>query len=203
MSETPFTEPTSGAHAAEPLPEYDATEQVTASVSHAKDSSPAPGGSKLFRWVAVAALVLAVIATGLAVGGWFYYPHKGAAGTGTYSDQQTKDAKKKICETFMVVDRAVVRNSRLKNPENGGPIGALSVATAARLAFYSGGSYLRDRVSQEPATPPDLAKSVNAMASNLEELAIGYLAGAADFTQDELRQSLDDKIKATVEICKK
>ena len=155
------------------------------------------------RWVAVAALVLAVIATGLAVGGWFYYPHKGAAGTGTYSDQQTKDAKKKICETFMIVDRAVVRNSRLKNPENGGPIGALSVATAARLAFYSGGSYLRDRVSQEPATPPDLAKSVNAMASNLEELAIGYLAGAADFTQDELRQSLDDKIKATVEICKK
>ena len=205
MSETPFTEPTSGAHAAEPLPESDAAEQVTASepVSHAKDSSPAPGGSKLFRWVAVAALVLAVIATGLAVGGWFYYPHKGAAGTGTYSDQQTKDAKKKICETFMVVDRAVVRNSRLKNPENGGPIGALSVATAARLAFYSGGSYLRDRVSQEPATPPDLAKSVNAMASNLEELAIGYLAGAADFTQDELRQSLDDKIKATVEICKK
>jgi hypothetical protein len=205
MSETPSTWPTSGAHAAEPLPESDAAEQVTASerVSHAKDSSPAPGGSKLLRWVAVAALVLAVIATGLAVGGWFYYPHKGAAGTGTYSDQQTKDAKKKICETFMVVDRAVVRNSRLKNPDNGGPIGALSVATAARLAFYSGGSYLRDRVSQEPATPPDLAKSVNAMASNLEELAIGYLAGAADFTQDELRQSLDDKIKATVEICKK
>jgi hypothetical protein len=205
MSETPFTEPPSGAHAAEPLPESDAAEQVTASepVSHARDSSPAPGGSKLLRWVAVAALVLAVISTGLAVAGWFYYPHKGAAGTGTYSDQQTKDAKKHICETFMVVDRAVVRNSRLKNPENGGPIGALSVATAARLAFYSGGSYLRDRVSQEPATPPDLAKSVNAMASNLEELAIGYLAGAADFTQDELRQSLDDKIKATVEICKK
>jgi hypothetical protein len=205
MSETPFTEPPSGAHAAGPFPESDAAEPVTASepVSHARDSSPAPGGSKLLRWVAVAALVLALISTGLAVAGWFYYPHKGAAGSGTYSDQQTKDAKKHICETFMVVDRAVVRNSRLKNPENGGPIGALSVATAARLAFYSGGSYLRDRVSQEPATPPDLAKSVNAMASNLEELAIGYLAGAADFTQDELRQSLDDKIKATVEICKK
>jgi hypothetical protein len=41
------------------------------------------------------------------------------------------------------------------------------------------------------------------MASSLEELAIGYLAGAKDFTQDEIRQSLDDKIKATVEICKK
>jgi hypothetical protein len=151
----------------------------------------------------VAALVLAVVATGLAIGGWFYYPHKGQAGSGTYSDQQVKDAKKHVCETFMVVDRAVVRNSRLKNPDNGGPIGALSVATAARQAFFSGGAYLKDRVAQEPATPPDLAKSVNAMAGNLEELAIGYLAGAAEFTQDELRQALDDKIKATVEICKK
>jgi hypothetical protein len=150
----------------------------------------------------VAALVLAVIATSLAVAGWFF-PHKSASSTPTYSDQQTKDAKKHICETFMVVDRAVVRNSRLKNPENGGPIGALSVATAARAAFYDGGAYLRDRVSQEPATPPDLAKSVNDMGSTLEELAIGYLAGAKDFTQDEVRQSLDDKIKATVEICKK
>ena len=203
MSETSSNEPTSAAE--EPSPESDTVESTAASepVSHAKDSSPAPRGSKLLQWVAVAALVLAIVATGLAVAGYFYYPHKGAAGSGTYSDQQTKDAKKHICETFMVVDRAVVRNSRLKNPDNGGPIGALSVATAARLAFFSGGAFLRDRVNQEPATPPDLAKSVNAMAGNLEELAIGYLAGAADFTQDELRQALDDKIKTTVEICKK
>jgi hypothetical protein len=202
MSETSSNEPTSAAE--EPSPESDTVESTAASepTSHAKDSSDAHP-SKLWQWVAVAALVLAVVATGLGVAGYFYYPHKGAAGSGTYSDQQTKDAKKHICETFMVVDRAVVRNSRLKNPDNGGPIGALSVATAARLAFFSGGAFLRDRVNQEPATPPDLAKSVNAMGSNLEELAIGYLAGAADFTQDELRQALDDKIKATVEICKK
>jgi hypothetical protein len=150
----------------------------------------------------VAALVLAVIATSVAVVGWFY-PHKSAGSSApTYTDQQTKEAKKHICETFKLVDHEVVRNARLKNPPDGGPIGALSVATAARMAFYTGGAFLRDRVSQEPATPPDLAKSVNSMASTLEELAIGYLAGAADFAQDELRQNLDDKIKATIEMCK-
>ncbi len=208
MSETPPTESTTAAEitesSAEPSSESDATEQVTEStpVSHAKESSPGQRASKLSKWASLAALLIAVIAAGVAIGGWFY-PHKSASSAPTYSDQQTKDAKKHICETFMVVDRAVVRNSRLKNPENGGPIGALSVATAARLAFYGGGAFLKDRVSQEPATPADLAKSVNAMASNLEELAIGYLAGAADFTQDELRQALDDKIKSTVEICKK
>jgi hypothetical protein len=197
-------EPSSAAHAAEPSPESEATAPAAepSPGAHAKASSPAPHASKLSRWATLAALVIALIAATVAIGGWFY-PHKSASSAPTYTDQQTKDAKKHICETFMVVDRAVVRNSRLKNPPDGGPIGALSVATAARVAFYDGGAYLRDRVSQEPATPPDLAKSVNAMASTLEELAIGYFAGAKDFTQDEIRQSLDDKIKATVEICKK
>jgi hypothetical protein len=217
MSETPHNEPTSSADttasSVEPSTESDAASPaVEPAAEPAAEPSPAPAAtessasarpaSRFARWGTAAALLLAIIATGVAVAGWFY-PHKSASSTPTYSDQQTKDAKKHMCETFMVVDRAVVRNSRLKNPDNGGPIGALSVATAARLAFYGGGAYLKDRVSQEPATPPDLAKSINAMGSNLEELAIGYLAGAAEFTQDELRQALDDKIKATVEICKK
>lgn len=202
MSETSPTEPTSSAE--EPSSDSDtvATTDAPAPASHAKESSAPPPASGLPRWLTIAALLLAVLATSLAVAGWFF-PHKSASASTTYSDQQTKDAKKKMCETFMVVDKAVVRNSRLKNPENGGPIGALSVATAARLAFYGGGSFLLDSLNQQPATPPDLAKSISGMATNLEDLAMGYLAGAADFTQDELRQSLDDKIKATVEICKK
>jgi hypothetical protein len=212
MSETPSNEPTS--HAEEPSPESDTVESTAASepVSHAKEDkedSAAPRASKLPLWLAVAALVLSLVAVAGGVAGYFFlYPHKNDLSSSSSTVNATpakdpKEAKKRICETFMVVDRAVVRNSRLKNPDNGGPIGALSVATAARLAFFSGGAVLRDRVAQEPQTPPDLAKSVNGMASNLEELAIGYLAGAADFTQDELRQALDDKIKATVEICKK
>jgi hypothetical protein len=213
MSETPSNEPTSHAQAEDLSPESDTVESTAASepVSHAKEDkedSAAPRASKLPLWLAVAALVLSLVAVAGGVAGYFFlYPHKNApSSSSAVSDTAAKDpkeAKKRICETFMVVDRAVVRNSRLKNPDNGGPIGALSVATAARLAFFGGGAFLKDRVAGEPQTPPDLAKSVNAMAGNLEELAIGYLAGAADFTQDELRQALDDKIKATVEICKK
>jgi hypothetical protein len=208
MSETPSTEPTSAAEeitesSPAPSPESDAAAPADQPLpeAEAKNSPSAPRASKLPLWIAVAASVLAVVATSVAVVGWFY-PHKSASSAPTYTDQQVKDAKKHMCETFRLVDHEVVRNSRLKNPPDGGPIGALSVASAARLAFYSGGAFLRDRVSQEPATPPDLAKSLNAMASNLEELAIGYLAGSAEFAMDELRQSLDDKIKATIEMCK-
>jgi len=201
MSETPSHEPSSAA------------EDVTGSVAEPVTTpSPAPaattthashvaGPSKFAKWASIAALVLAILALAGAAYGYFY-PNESAAAAGKYSDQQRNDAKKHICETFKIVDRAVVRNSHLKNPENGGPIGALSVATAQRFAFYDGGDFLRDRVAAEPATPKDLADNANALGTQLEELSIGYLAGAQDFVQDELRQNLDDKIKKIVDICK-
>jgi hypothetical protein len=195
MSETPSNEPSS------------ATEEVTESVAApttapatTTTTSHAKSPSKLPLWLAIAALVLAILGVAGAAYGYFY-PNETAA-SGKFSDQQRNDAKKHICETFKIVDRAVVRNSHLKNPDNGGPIGALSVATAQRFAFYDGGAFLRDRVAAEPATPKDLADNANALGTQLEELSIGYLAGAQDFAQDELRQNLDDKIKKIVEICK-
>ncbi|BBX45760.1 hypothetical protein GCM10009641_71730 [Mycobacterium cookii] len=196
MSETPEHEPSSAA--TETTEAAPAT--TPAPASHAAPARVAQP-SKASGLIPLAALVLAVLAIAGAAVGWFY-PHKTAGTPGNYSEQQVKDAKKHICETFKIVDRAVVRNSHLKNPDNGGPIGALSVATAQRFAFYDGGAFLRDRVASEPATPKDLADNANALGTQLEELSIGYLAGAQDFVQDELRQNLDEKIKKIVEICK-
>src|SRR5580692_1180419 len=184
MSETPSHEPSSAA------------EDVTES-----GGAHAAAPSRFAKWGTIAALVLAILAVAGAAYGYFF-PNESAAAAGKYTDQQRNDAKKQICETFKIVDRAVVRNSHLKNPDNGGPIGALSVATAQRFAFYDGGAFLRYRVAAQPATPKDLADNANTLGTQLEELAIGYLAGAQDFAQDELRQNLDDKIKKIVEICK-
>jgi hypothetical protein len=200
MSETPSHEPSSASadvteSVAEPAAAPAAAPATTTHTSHAA----AP--SKCATWGTLAALVLAILAIAGAAYGYFY-PNESAAAAGKYTDQQRNDAKKQICETFKIVDRAVVRNSHLKNPDNGGPIGALSVATAQRFAFYDGGAFLRDRVAAQPATPKDLADNANTLGTQLEELAIGYLAGAQDFAQDELRQNLDDKIKKIVEICK-
>ena len=197
MSETPEHEHSSA------TTEFTEAAPVTTPAHAAPTISPAPVAqpSKVSRWLPLVALVIALLAVAGAAYGYFF-PNESAAAAGKYSDQQQKDAKKHICETFKIVDRAVVRNSHLKNPENGGPIGALSVATAQRFAFYDGGDFLRDRVASEPATPKDLADDANALGTQLEELSIGYLAGARDFAQDELRQNLDDKIKKIVEICK-
>jgi hypothetical protein len=196
MSETPSNEPSStGVDTTESVAAPAAAPVATPATSHAARTS------KLPFWLAVTALVLAILGVAGAAYGYFY-PNESAAAAGKYSDQQRNDAKKHICETFKIVDRAVVRNSHLKNPDNGGPIGALSVATAQRFAFYDGGDFLRDRVASEPATSKDLADNANSLGTQLEELSIGYLAGAQDFAQDELRQNLDDKIKKLVELCK-
>jgi hypothetical protein len=204
MSETPSHEPSPAAgdvtgSVAEPVAAPAAAPPAApAATTH---TSHVAGPSKFAKWAAIAALVLSILALAGAAYAYFY-PNENAAAAGKYSDQQRNDAKKHICETFKIVDRAVVRNSHLKNPENGGPIGALSVATAQRFAFYDGGDFLRDRVAAEPATPKDLADNANSLGTQLEELSIGYLAGAQDFAQDELRQNLDDKIKKIVDICK-
>jgi hypothetical protein len=195
MSETPSHEPSSAAE--------DVTESGGAHAAPvtATPTSHVAAPSRFAKWGTIAALVLAILAVAGATYGYFF-PNESAAAAGKYTDQQRSDAKKHICETFKIVDRAVVRNSHLKNPDNGGPIGALSVATAQRFAFYDGGAFLRDRVAAEPATQKDLADNANALGTQLEELSIGYLAGAQDFAQDELRQNLDDKIKKIVELCK-
>src|ERR1700684_999377 len=195
MSETPSHEPSSAAE--------DVTESGGAHAAPvtATPTSHVAAPSRFAKWGTIAALALAILAVAGAAYGYFY-PNESAAAAGKYSDQQRSDAKKHICETFKIVDRAVVRNSHLKNPDNGGPIGALSVATAQRFAFYDGGAFLRDRGAAEPATSKDLADNANALGTQLEELSIGYLAGAQDFAQDELRQNLDDKIKKIVELCK-
>src|SRR3984893_18098771 len=200
MSETPSNEPSS---AAEDVSESVAAPAATPAAAPATTThtSHAARPSKFAKWGTIAALVLAILAVAGAAYGYFF-PNDSAAAAGKYTDQQRSDAQKHICETFKIVDRAVVRNSHLKNPDNGGPIGALSVATAQRFAFYDGGAFLRDRVAAEPATPKDLADNANGLGTQLEELSIGYLAGAQDFAQDELRQNLDDKIKKIVDICK-
>jgi hypothetical protein len=195
MSETPSIEPSSAAEEVTESVAAPSAPVATTTTSHAARPS------KLPFWLSVAALVLAILGVAGAAYGYFY-PNEDATAAGKITDQQRSDAKKHICETFKIVDRAVVRNSHLKNPDNGGPIGALSVATAQRFAFYDGGAFLRDRVAAEPGTPKDLADNANALGTQLEELSIGYLAGAQDFAQDELRQNLDEKIKKIVELCK-
>ena len=47
---------------------------------------------------------------------------------------------------------------------------------------------------EHPATPADLAKAVDSLATTLEDLAVNYLAGATALVQDPLRHNLDGQL---------
>jgi hypothetical protein len=151
------------------------------------------GTASWSRWIALAGLAVGVVALTLTLVQWFHPPSHGN-GAPSFSDQQVKDAKTSVCAAYTNVHRAVTINTHLQNPPDGGPIGPLAVATSARLALFGGGSYLHDRLTKEPATPEDLAKAVDSLATTLEDLGVNYLAEVSGFVQDPLRHKLDGQL---------
>ncbi|KAA8962922.1 hypothetical protein [Mycobacterium sp.] len=149
-------------------------------------------------WLTLTTLVIALIAVGVAVAAWFRPTH---SATPRFSDQQAAEAKKSMCTAYTSVHEGVVSNTHMANPNPNDPVGQLAVAANARLALMGGGEYLRQRLAAAPATPAELSNAVASMANTLEDLAIGYLSGATNFSLDPLRRDLDNEIGQIDALC--
>jgi hypothetical protein len=141
--------------------------------------SAAPRGAS--RLLTFASLGISVIATVLAVVGWFRPVHTaapaaGPSGSPTYTEQQISDAKTKACAAFGTVQKGV----KLQTNEQPSTDPALrkAQATAGQLAVVTGGWYLRDHL--EPATPASLKSAVDKLANLLLDLGANYIAGEQD-----------------------
>ena len=139
-------------------------------------SSPAsPESSTSSRWVAPAALVIAVIAIG--VGIWAIARSPGEPprppGEPAVNAQQSDDAKAGVCAAFDMVRKAVSTQTNIDiGPD---PVAREAVAANARLATLGGGEYLLSRLN--PATPRELADAVRSFANNLQDIGIKQLGG--------------------------
>jgi hypothetical protein len=161
------------------------------------DSSSAATTQSLPSWLTFAALAIALVAVAFSVFGWFLP----ASNSEKFTSEQVANAKKQICQVSTSVHQAVVTNTHRTNPVHGDPGSALAVAANARLALYGGGAYLQDRLAKQPATPPDLAKAVDSLASTLQGLGIGYLADAPDNAQQPLRNDLNSELEQLNKLC--
>jgi hypothetical protein len=162
--------------------------------------SPSRGPS---RWPTFLALALALVASGLAIVGWFRPspsappPHS----TGpTFTEQQISDAKSHACTAFELVNKGV----RL---ETNGQLGSdpameLAQGTNARLTTISSGWYLKARL--EPAAPADLAAAMQHLSDVLLDLGANYLAGAKDDqpSQAALKSEGNAAFDRVTELCK-
>jgi hypothetical protein len=96
-----------------------------------------------------------------------------AAAEPTFSDAQRDEAKAKVCDAYLLVSTGVANSSALQS-EDGDAIGAVAIATNARLALYGGGQYMLNRV--DPATETDLAETARAFGNALMDVGAAAVA---------------------------
>jgi ABC-type transporter Mla subunit MlaD len=138
---------------------------------------PPPAFRPPSRWSIFIAITIAVIGVAVGFVGWFRpVPHNNPPPPNpTYTAQQTADAKAKVCTAFGQVDRALaVAQSFSGSSEQ---TAVLAVATSTRQVLDFGNRYLLTTLTQEPATPSDLASAVRKQANAYQQLLIGYLDG--------------------------
>jgi len=149
------------------------------------------------RWIAPAALLIAVIATALAV--WALVdksPEAPAATAGTGEG----DSKTGVCTTFATVANAV--SMQTHNNLGAEPVAEAAVAGNARLALFGGGQYLLNSI--QPDTPDELAESVRSFAAKLQAVGMNALAGLgnADPNQAPLLADAEQDRKKIADLCK-
>lgn len=91
----------------------------------------------------------------------------------TFTDAQREEAKAKVCDAFLVVSTGVANSSGMQAAD-GDAIGAIAIATNARLALYGGGQYMLNRV--DPATEPQLAEAARAFGNALMDVGAAAVA---------------------------
>lgn len=159
------------------------------------------------RGLTYIALGVAVIATVLAVIGWFRPappPAPAHAVAPTYSEKQIADAKTRACRALEVVNKGAVLHSGTGAPaqQSGDPAMAEAQAADSRLSIIAGGWYLRDHLA--PATPPDLKSTIEHLSEVALDMGQNYLAGVQnnDAAQAALIKEGNSTFARALELCK-
>lgn len=138
---------------------------MTSSTSH---SRTLPG------WTAPLALLVALVAVGLAV--WALVRTPAPSEPAEQTTAQSGGDKAGVCAAFQTVRTAV---SLQTNADLGpDPVARTAVAANARLATLGGGSYLYGKVNA--STPTDLADAVRSFATDLQDIGVKQLAGVSN-----------------------
>lgn len=143
------------------------------------------------RWVAPAALVIAVVAVALAI--WALV----SANSGT---ALAGDPKTRVCTAFGTVTTSV--RMQTHNDLGPDPVAQAAVAANARLALFGGGQYLVDMLDSE--TPAELADAVRSFGNELQQIGMYALAGVAnsDPAQSARLTEADSTQKQIADLCK-
>jgi hypothetical protein len=157
---------------------------------------PAPA-----RWIAPAALALALLAT--AGAGYAVFkpaPQPKDAAPVFFSGPTADNPKDAACKAADLVATGVMRQSQVNlGPE---PAALETVAANTRLAMAGGALYLRDNVPVN--TPPELAEPITTLSKQLQEAAQHFFVGqtSSDPEQGRRLSTAAESTKKIAELCK-
>lgn len=166
-------------------------------IEETKDALEAPSTHRPARstnWIAVAALVVALIAGGLA--GWaLLRPTPKAPSPADAS--HSGDPKTNACTAHRTVSSAISLQS---HADPGTEV--QGVAANARLAMSGGATYLLAHLN--PGTPADLADAIRAFATGLQDISMNALAGVpnTDSAQADRLRAAETLNTRIAELCK-
>jgi hypothetical protein len=166
----------------------------------------APRGAS--RALTFISLGISVIATVLAIVGWFRPTHtaptaaSASPSTPTYTSEQVNVAKTNVCDAYALVKKVVSGNTHRVNPIPGDRVGDLATGIYAPVSLYDSGDYLSRSLLDNLAAPGDLAESVKSFSKNLFKLAMADLASDSDSALDSIRHQLDSDVTTIDGLCK-
>jgi hypothetical protein len=150
----------------------------------------------MFAFLFVALLVT----LGVAIAGWFRpVPAKSPTPT-AFTAQQIGDAKTKVCAAFEKAHQAVRDN--FARPQGTDPNQQLLVAVSGQQALLAGSVYLQTTLSDESATPADLAAAVRKLIDVFQSLTVDYLNGHGSPEVDPTLRAGDEATLAIQGLCK-
>ena len=144
--------------------------EVTGETQAHSESSYAPQppvGGALSRWLAPAALLVAVVAVALAI--W------ALASASSGAPAPSWRATPKFGFVLPSTRSAKAVTGQTHNDLGPDPVAQAAVAGNARLALLGGGQYLLSRL--DSATPTELADAVRSFANDLQDIGMYALAG--------------------------
>jgi len=145
-------------------------------------------------------LVALLVTLGVAIVGWFRPVPAKPPPALTYSNQQVADAKTKVCAAFDKVHQAV--RSNFARDQGADPNQQLLVAVTGQEALLAGSVYLQTTLSEEPATPADLATAVRKLVDVFQSLTVDYLNGHGSPEVDPSLRAGDEATLAIQGLCK-
>jgi len=146
----------------------------------------------------IIAVVVSLLALGLAAAAFFKPKHDDAPAAPQYSDQQVADAKKNVCDAYNLIRRAVNEVGSVTSEDQTLKF-MLSLNT--RLSFNTAADQLFTVSGQNPAAPSGLLNAAEALGASYRKIVLALTATAGDDELKPLYESADTAIASIKQAC--